>query len=371
MTASLYILSVEPFSITIPTGATSQTYTLSNTLSDLTRATIEWGGYTTTYTGSDGGQFFSSLEITDSTTVTARRGESDATFTVTVYGTVVQYSSLLMDRVQRGTVVVANGTTSGTASVTTMGALSSLKTCGFYTTTDTGGMGFNTNFCRLDKQDATTIRARRSTLSVNTTVNNPFVLKEWNSATVESVQAIDITLTGTNTTDTFSLSGNGYSSVVRERTLIDFSGQTSSLAGFGGSSSVVSLIDNDTIEIKRTTGTSATRMFNFDLVQLKSGVIQSIQRGLTTISSSSPATIPITPVDTARSFFGWCNQTGLAGIKPDDLFLAQKMKSDGTAEEVYKNTLTTTLVGSWEVYQLFAPATVQINGANILGANIL
>lgn len=84
------IASVQSGTITIGTGATSNTATITSV--NTAKSVVHFLGFTTTWTTTyRGDRTFPRVALTNATTVTAFRDSSDATFTVTVGYCVVEY----------------------------------------------------------------------------------------------------------------------------------------------------------------------------------------------------------------------------------------------------------------------------------------
>lgn len=106
---------IQAYSITIPTGATSATATITavNTSnSKLYRDGFSVSGNVTP------NKFAVRVEQTDATTITAYRNTSDASETVTVTGFVNDYISGVISNNQRGTISVTAGNTAASQAIT-------------------------------------------------------------------------------------------------------------------------------------------------------------------------------------------------------------------------------------------------------------
>lgn len=159
-------VSIQPFSITIPTGATSATATISAVT--LANSRTYPAGFSVSGNVNPA-KFAPRLELTNTTTVTAYRNTSDGSETVTVSGFVVEYVSGVISLMQRGT-ITQTGSGSATASITSadttlteMGWLGSTTT---YTTDNKPGPFM----AQLKQDSATQISLNRGTTTDNCTL---------------------------------------------------------------------------------------------------------------------------------------------------------------------------------------------------------
>lgn len=353
--------------ITIPTGATSATATIS-AVSSL--AAILWCGFTTDNTGATGNSIFPRIELTNSTTVTAYRNTSSATLTVTVRGVVLDPAGSLsatpfVSSVQHGTIDLSGVQTSNTATITTVDLTRSTVIYQGYTMGGGGG-NVNSSTCYLDLQDASTVRARRASSGL-VTMRVGFSVWEFDASVIQSVQEILITLANANQEDITTVS-----SVDPANTMLFFGGNNSAGGAIWSSCMHRAQLTAPTQVTTGRIGTGAgTRNIALTLVELVPGIIQKIQTGGTNISTSTPVDQSIATINeqnTAAYLSGqYC---ALNTLGADNVFCTVKLQDDDTLRIQKTGTVNLSNAG-WEVAQFTPPATAYIKGGNILGANIL
>lgn len=156
---------IQAYSITIPTGATSATATITavNTSnSKLYRDGFSVSGNVTP------NKFAVRVEQTDATTITAYRNTSDASETVTVSGFVNDYISGVITNNQRGTISLSSGNTAVsqaiTSSSTTLTEGTSLGQTTDYSTNNAAGPWW----AAVQQDSATSISGNRNSSTGNT-----------------------------------------------------------------------------------------------------------------------------------------------------------------------------------------------------------
>lgn len=163
------VRSVQRGTITIAGASTSNTATINAVNTD--RAVLKFLGCTVG--GVENPSFvFARVALTNATTVTATKGNSDpGADDVVVSYEVVEYGMGLIRSIQRGTITAAAGTATATINAvnTEKSTLDYLGMSTVNTQTD------NTWVANVDLQDATTVRA--SALAADATVG--FQVVEW------------------------------------------------------------------------------------------------------------------------------------------------------------------------------------------------
>jgi len=201
-----YVVSVQSFTVTIAAAGTSGTVTINSV--DTNRAVIFFDGGLTTNTTAQSTAILVRLALTNATTITATRGAASASFSQVTRGYIVEFSSDLLDGdVQYGTVTIAAASTSNTA---TINSISTSRAAPFYlgnSATEAGGTGPNNNSASMVLTDAKTITCTRSgTLG---TLVTSFVIPQFLSGVIQSVQHRAPSVSGTNLSDTDTISSVG------------------------------------------------------------------------------------------------------------------------------------------------------------------
>ena len=298
--ATTYVNSVQYFSITIASGSTSNTATISSVGSG---AFIIFGGVTTSSSLS-AAQALARVTLTNSTTVTATRN-SGTSNSVTVYGCVVDGTSSLITSVQFGTVTIAGSSTSGTASIS---AVTNANTALHYL----GQSGANTNanenvqFTRIGLSGTTVTATRNSSDSSSIVVG--FVAIEFNgSALNTSVQNVAASSSSSVTSYTATLG----TSVNTNNTLCFYGGQTVNVTiNSAQGCQRGSLTNGTTFTININTANAIAKNYNATVVEFVSGVLASnMQRGTTTISAATSNTSTISSVNTNKAALSFLEAT--------------------------------------------------------------
>lgn len=322
------VVSVQPFEITIGTGATSNTYSLPTGV-NTSNSVIFFGGFTTDNTGTAFREFMPRVEITNGTTVTAYRNTSSASFGVTVRGTVVEFDSSLIGSVQRGTVGIASSSISGTA---TISSVDTSRTVVFYlghTNSSTTSSG-QTVMCRIDLTDATTITANRgSSSSAALTVG--YCAVEFAPGIVNALQVRALALSGSSTTATDTIS-----SVNMANTMLVYQGATCTSSTLNAYLYNLELTGSTQVSLVRGASTSISRTVAYTVLEFVSGVLASVQRGTQAVASVTSADATISTVDTSRAVANWTGfSTGASTL--DERFASVKLL-DATTVRAQKNT---------------------------------
>ena len=180
------IKSIQPVSITIATGATSNTATITSVVT--TNTVLIFGGFSTSWVGAPDNyfpnRFKARLELTNATTVTAYRNTSDGSFTVTVTGTAIEFYPGNITSVQRGTITMNGGEgASKTATITSVNTAKAVVVfLGQTTPSNNAGNPANNisadlHCARLDLTNATTVTATTNATNGDVTVGYQVV--EW------------------------------------------------------------------------------------------------------------------------------------------------------------------------------------------------
>lgn len=171
--------------------------------------------------------------------------------------------------IQAFSITIASGATTGTATINSVSTtLTSLHFSGQYADL-AGARDGRYHFSYLTQTNATTITATRNGTNDNLVIKGYAI--EWDAAFVKSVQMGTATITTTGTTATAAISA-----VDLANSCIQWNGVSGSIAG--GSQSIlttVHLSSTTQVTATRTTGTSATVVTGFCVIEFQSGVLNS------------------------------------------------------------------------------------------------
>lgn len=340
------ISSVEQVSITINTSSVSNTATLSTSV-DTARSHVLFQGFTATATTTVPDEFYSRIELTNSTTVTAYRNTGAAGNTVTVRGVVIQWQSGVTSSIQSGaiTLTAAASNTATISSVTT--TRSAVLFLGATTTSGSGALSVYE--CIVELTNSTTVTASRITASGNVTVG--YVVIQFASGVLNSnVQQSNISVGAGSTTNTATIS-----SVTTGNTMIFWGGRNSDSPGFIPYRLVYLELTNSTTLTATKGNTSNTSVVNFTVVEFKTADVTLIQRANDTIATGNTTKdTTITAVDTAKAFVNFLGFTiNSNNTIPAEMYSTVHLQST-TAVRNTRNTsdASFTVINSHETIQL-------------------
>jgi hypothetical protein len=248
-------------------------------------------------------------KMTSSTALYAARATGvTMTETINAVGSAVEFPATIVNSIQ-SVEVAMSGTSDGTAAisaVTPATAVAFLPLYGWQSTSST--IANNLHSC--DLVDATTVSVTKS-VGANSTRKVYVNVIDFNPAAIESIQPFSITLSGTETEDTYTLPA----SVKMRNTIILPQGirQTSGANGAAFNIAFPYLLDKDTIKAVRgkQNGSDAITVYGV-AVELVDGLV-SVQRGIATLEGSGdhPDTQKILSAPKANTFLnvlGWTNE---------------------------------------------------------------
>ncbi len=190
--SSPILASLQQVSITIAAGATSNTATITAVASG--KAYCHWQGVTSQITTFNGATCMVDVTLTNTTTVTATRNTSDASNSITVNCTVVEFASAAIQNIQQGTITMT-AAASNTATITAVVTANSIVHYNGATCTDTTA-SFSINMNKLVLTNTTTVTATRVTATNNLTAR--FVVIEFAAGVLN--QAVQSITAAANTT---------------------------------------------------------------------------------------------------------------------------------------------------------------------------
>lgn len=338
--------SVQEFTILIGTSATSNTATITSV--DTSRSLIVWGGLSSNATTANPAITSARVTLTNGTTVTAVRNTADATDTVTVSGTVVQFNSCAVSSVEYGTVSIAAASATGTAAIssvtTTNSAVQFLGVSSDGTSVDYGRTG-----ARLNITSSTQVTATRSTTTTANIVV-AFAVVQFTSTVLNSnTQENTMSVTGTSDTNTIT-------SVTVGQTWLVYGGQNGAYsASSNGQFFIKTYLTNGTT-ITSTCTTSHAWAVTATVVEFKAAYIQSVQRSEDLVSHASDLfeDVTISSVTTSKAFISYLGETLTAGSSASLRLVRLYSNLTSATNKRYTRftaSATTTPTGSTEVIE--------------------
>lgn len=319
-----YVQSIQRGTITIASGSTSNTATITSV--DTTKAIILYQGLTATSTSSVQ-SVASRIELTNGTTVTATRGASN-TDSVTVAYTVIEFNAHV-NSVQAGTVLVTAIQTSNTATISSVGSNAFVLFLG--ATSLTPQTSWSRVATSVDLTNSTTVTAHIGLATSAMTVG--YMVVDLDSSLVTSVQKVAITDATAAASYTQTITA-----VPPEHTLIFHNGETMSVGTAAGSiKHTLTLTDATTVTAARGSVSSTnSRTVYGTAVEFAGGALNgSVQRGSIALSTQTSATATLTnSINTAKSFANYGGMRSTVA-NPDVTSAAQQLTNS--------NTVTTTV----------------------------
>lgn len=307
------ITKVQSVSITIATGSTTGTASITSVNTAL--SAVFFNGQTTNDTAANSiNTDIAGVTLTNATTVTATRGASSGSFTVTVNATVVTFAASAISNIQQGTITMTGAVTSNTATITSVTTTDSCCLCNGFTISANAATGFCAS--KVVLTNATTVTATRAAAS-GTAVAYYTIITFASGVLNSSTQTGSINI------------ANGGSSNTATITAVTASQSMVIWGGFNSADGVNSLW-SDSVYLALTNGTTVTATANstvsgstgttipFTIVEFKSANIRSVNRGTITIATSSASnTASITAVNTSYAipnFTGFSSGNAGGGV---------------------------------------------------------
>gem|GEM_PF-6850187 len=336
---SSYVNSVQYVTITIPTGAASNTATISTVGS---RAFVLFLGFQAT-AALNPSISYARVELTNSTTVTAYRNASSASETVTVQCVVVDATANLVSSVQSGTVTIAGGGVSGTASISSTNASYTVLHYLGLTNASTSTQNISQIEAVLSVS-GTTVTATRLAAGSAETVG--FIVIEFQSAACN--QAVQSYQTAWNSGVTATQS---ITSVTTGNSLLIYAGSSANVAGNQAQGEQhASLTNATTVTFTVTTSSSNTKNYNFFVVEFASGVLaSSVQRGTTTLTAVTSNTSTISSVNTSKAVMSFLHYTASQTTSNITNCVTNATLTNSTTVTVARSGSSNNVTGSWEV----------------------
>lgn len=316
-----YAVSMQTVAITIGTGATSNTATISRVSGN---AFILFNGMTCTDT-STANDIYARIELTDTVTVTATRNTSSASKTVTVYATVFDCTSALIKSVQSGTIVYAAGDSSKTATITSVNtSCTAVHLLGCITSQ--AAPGFSNIDSIIELTNATTITGSR--LFSGPTETLGFVAIEFQPWVVKSLQQVKCSFTSSATTNDTAITA-----IDINNSLAFYAGQNSNTTQFNRTHATGQIQSATNFRCTYATAGFVACLYNTTLVEFVPGILKrAVQRGTITIAAASTtgtATLEARSPDVSlTNFNGWTSSNANATTMDSCFLYAQQKVND-------------------------------------------
>lgn len=354
MTNYLTSVGSQQVSITIASGSTTGTATI----------TAVGSGAFIIYQGSNPSDTanlndtLGRIEITNSTTVTATRGATGSSQTLTVNAVIFDGDTTnLVKLVQSGTIAIGTGSTSGTA---TISAVTNNNTAtailGYSDVTSSTGLSNNQYVVSLS---GTTVTATKQFSGTSETVGY-CVIEFQGSALNSSVQNISSSSTPSASSRTVTIT-----SVTANNTFLIFGG----MYGNSASSETTTqqrgaLTDATTVTINTQTSSFVALVYNCVVVELKSGILnQAVQRGTIALAAATSNTATITSSVVANGFCNWLFNTSSASTLSPKTAFYDITQTNATTLTMTANA-SATGTGSYEVVEFPAFTSDSASGFN-------
>lgn len=303
--SSSFIARIQQSAITIASGATSNTATITSV--NTANAMLIYQGLTATST-SNVQSVATRIELTNATTVTATRGSSNSD-AVTVNFTVVEFTSNV-NSIQAGTIGISTIQTSNTAIISAVGANAFILWLGASSATSMTSLSRVSTSVVLT--NSTTVTANIGLATSAMTVG--YMVVDLSSTLVNSVQKLAHTdaTAATSYTDTITSVNTNNAIILNNGDILT--------VGSGPSVFLHEkvLTDSTTVTYTRSSNaTSASRTTYGTVVEFKAAVLNgAVQRGTLALSSQTTNTATITSVNTSKSFI---SQSGFltSGTNPN------------------------------------------------------
>lgn len=350
-----YVISIQTVAITIGTGATSNTATISSVNTSF--AAVIFGGVNSSDTGAVANISLARVELTNATTVTATRNTSSGSFTVTVYATIIEFDSSMISSVQAGTISFTTAQTTNTAtisSVTTSRAvvlfLGAINSSGSLTPTST--------IHALTLTNATTVTADRGTASA-VTMTMGYMVVEFQAAVIQSVQARSVTLATSATSNTDTIT-----SVTTGNTMLLWNGGVHASTAVASTYHNITLTNSTTVTLTRTGSSTSSRTIKYTVLEFVSGVLNSAQRGTVAFGATSSKDTTISSVNTSYAVANWLGSLASASATTAGEILTSAKLFDATTIRTQRGAATNDATVSWEAIEFTSVTGIAFDAAS-------
>ncbi len=346
MTNYLTSVGVQHFSITIASGSTTGTATITAVG---TGAFILRGGGNSS-TSASFGQDEAWLTLTNSTTITATRGTGTAGTTVTIKGCIIDGDTTnLIKSVQQGTITIVGGNASNTA---TINAVTDANTAVHYlgASGNVASITERGDYAAVSLSGTTVTAAVALTTPVDITVG--FEIIEFQTAVLSSAKVQRLSCTSSSSVTSYDTAIS--TAVVLNNALCIYGGKSigTDTTNLAQGEMYGNLKDTTHFTTNINTATTDAKTYNVSIVDFAAGVLnQAAQRGTTTLTAATSNTSTITSVVKGNSGLSWLGNTTTATTAVLDQGLGAAVLTNGTTVTVTKTTATANITGSWEVFE--------------------
>lgn len=347
-----YINSIQKISITIAANATSATATVSAPTG--TYFLIYSGQSTTDTAQTADDQCYGRIELTNSTTITAYRGVTSTTNSVTINANLIDATSNLINSVQSGTITIGAAATSNTASIS---AVTNANTAIAYlgSTSTNGGITGQNTACMVSLS-GTTVTAQRAA-STNTATAGYIVIEFQGAALNSATQPFNISYaTLASTTQTIT-------SVNVNNTMLIFGGAIAVATWPSRVFQKGVLTNATTITVSHGTAIAAQKNYCVTVVEFAGGVLNSnAQRSTFPVAATGGVTQTITSVNPTYSICNFLGASNAQAAAPLAMALYPYLAlTNATTITATVDLATSTTTPSYEIIEF--PAFVSFSPA--------
>lgn len=332
-----YVNSIQQVSITLGSTVTSNTASISAVSAN---AFIIFQGITTDGTAINLElDTYSKVVLTNTTTVTASRNTGVGA--VTVNALIIDPTASLVTGVQAGTITITAGT-SNTATITSVNtALSAV----FYLGNTTIGTDSASAQAGVTLTDATTVTA---SLAATGTITVSYVVVTFAAAAIQSIQQYASTSTANTTGDTVTITA-----VTTANSMIAYGGIKNAAADdYKRTMFWDTLTNTTTVTFTRAAASASSRTYYGTVIEFKTGVLKTVNRGSIVVSAVTSATATITAVTTAKTasfYLGQLSTNGSDGN--EDREWARIDLTNTTTVTATKQTASNSVTVGYEVIE--------------------
>lgn len=255
------IASVQVGSVTM-TASTSQTATIASVTA--TNSILLYNGATSNYTSNTNNVYQANIALTNGTTVTASRGVG--TNNVTVYFTVVEFNSGVLNSSTQSGSISMSSETSKTATISSVTTSRSMLLWGGFLRQGTGTSAGRDPYIQLT--NGTTVTASRTQTNASGSDVVTFMVAEFKTADIQSVNRNVIVIATSDNSNSDTLSG----AVVIAKTIAHFLGRNNNASTIpnGKTLATVFLTNTTTVTAQRATAdASSTDTVSYEAIEFK------------------------------------------------------------------------------------------------------
>lgn len=242
----------------------------------------------------------------------------------------------IMKSVQRGTVTIAAGQTTGTATITSVNAAKALLITNWLNE-PLNGNNASVTFAGITLTNGTTVTATRNTSDASNACTVNFSIIEFAASAIKSMQYGTISLTSAQTSNTATIS-----SVNTGNASVFWLGSTSAYTSSDPSGCLtgVQLTNSTTVTALINTAVAAQTVY-YVVCEFNSGILQSAaQQKTVTVTSGSTGTASITSVNAGNSILAYGGATCNSSVGIDNFYVTLTNGTTLTSTSGESSTLT-------------------------------